>query len=356
MGNRSSRVRDRETKARPASQDIGNSDGPEVSVQPEHTVLLLGPSGSGKSTIMKQLKILYQNGYTYEELLAFRPLIWKNLMECTHALVEGLERFHLEPSQPQNKESLRRLKEYVLSGDRNFRFDSTIAQDTYHVWTDGTIPTSWEHSPQVDLMDSATYFFKHARRIGQENYVPTNEDILRVRERISSKTEIRFTENQRLIYVLDVIGSRLQSTKWASLFGSVTSILFCASLSEYDEAPSGKDGQHGMKDSLALFDSIVNSRWFSRTSIILLFTKLDIFRRKLPKVPMEKFYPDYTGGANVNSGAKYILWKYMQMNRARLCVYPQIVDATSTTSVRSVFVAVEEAVRRTSIDRVLELL
>ena len=38
---------------------------------------LSGSGESGKSTIVKQMKIIHQNGYTHEELLAFQPLIWK---------------------------------------------------------------------------------------------------------------------------------------------------------------------------------------------------------------------------------------------------------------------------------------
>ena len=39
-----------------------------------------------------------------------------------------------------------------------------------------------------------------------------------------------------------------------------------------------------MTESLALFESIVNSRWFLRTSIILFMNKIDVFRNKIPKV------------------------------------------------------------------------
>jgi len=42
-----------------------------------------------------------------------------------------------------------------------------------------------------------------------------------------------------------------------------------------------------MTESLALFDSIVNSRWFLRTSIILFMNKIDVFRRKIPKVTQD---------------------------------------------------------------------
>jgi hypothetical protein len=43
----------------------------------------------------------------------------------------------------------------------------------------------------------------------------------------------------------------------------------------------------------------------------------------LSQVPIEKYFPEYTGGADINKAAKYILWKFMQANRARLSVYPQ---------------------------------
>lgn len=39
-----------------------------------------------------------------------------------------------------------------------------------------------------------------------------------------------------------------------------------------------------MAESLVLFESVINSRWFLRTSIILFLNKIDVFKNKLPKV------------------------------------------------------------------------
>ena len=39
-----------------------------------------------------------------------------------------------------------------------------------------------------------------------------------------------------------------------------------------------------MTESLVLFDSIVNSRWFLRASVILFMNKMDLFRYKVPRV------------------------------------------------------------------------
>ena len=63
----------------------------------------LGSGESGKSTIVKQMKIIHQNGYSHDELIAFRPLIWKNLLECARDIVQALRKFNLEPITPANK-------------------------------------------------------------------------------------------------------------------------------------------------------------------------------------------------------------------------------------------------------------
>jgi hypothetical protein len=62
-----------------------------------------GSGESGKSTIVKQMKIIHQNGYSREELLAFRPLIWKNLLESGRDVVQALAKLNLQPISPSNK-------------------------------------------------------------------------------------------------------------------------------------------------------------------------------------------------------------------------------------------------------------
>ena len=78
-----------------------------------------------------------------------------------------------------------------------------------------------------------------------------------------------------------------------------------------------------MMESLVLFDSVVNSRWFMRTSIILFLNKVDLFKGKLERSPLGNYFPDYSGGNDVNRAAKYLLWRFNQVNRAHLNLYPQ---------------------------------
>ncbi|KZV71169.1 guanine nucleotide regulatory protein [Peniophora sp. CONT] len=343
MGNCRSRVwQDREEKGRLHEREMQIEKGVKKSYKRGCKVLVLGSSNSGKSTIMKQMKILHQNGYSDEELMTFRPLIWKNLVECVHAVVEGLEKFDLVPIQPHNKASRRRLMEYTASDDGDFYFDHAIAREAHDLWTDDIIPVLMEHSFEFDLMDSAFYFFENSQRIGQKDYLPSEEDVLRARERSTGITQAQFIEGQLLMHLYDISGPWLEPKQWVHSFESVTSIIFCAALSDYDQLVILNE--NGMAESLALFDSIVNSYWFLGTSIILFLTKIDIFQRKLLKIPLEKSFPEYTRGSDVRMGAKYILWSFMKLNRARLSVYPHVLDATRTSDIRLVFVTVKETV------------
>lgn len=52
-----------------------------------------------------------------------------------------------------------------------------------------------------------------------------------------------------------------------------------------------------MQESLKLFDSICNNKWFTDTSIILFLNKKDLFEEKIKKSPLTICFPEYTGKA-----------------------------------------------------------
>lgn len=50
-----------------------------------------------------------------------------------------------------------------------------------------------------------------------------------------------------------------------------------------------------MIESMKLFDSICNSKWFVETSIILFLNKKDLFEDKIQRSPLTICFPEYTG-------------------------------------------------------------
>jgi hypothetical protein len=62
--------------------------------------------------------------------------------------------------------------------------------------------------------------------------------------------------------MFDVGGQRSERKKWIHCFEAVTSIIFCVALSEYDQVLLEESSQNRMNESLVLFESVINSRWF----------------------------------------------------------------------------------------------
>lgn len=50
-----------------------------------------------------------------------------------------------------------------------------------------------------------------------------------------------------------------------------------------------------MIESMKLFDSICNSKWFVETSIILFLNKKDLFEDKIQRSPLTICFPEYPG-------------------------------------------------------------
>lgn len=66
----------------------------------ECKILLLGAGESGKSTIVKQMKIIHQNGYTRQELESFKPTIVKNTIDSFYTLLFYVKRMGLQFCDP----------------------------------------------------------------------------------------------------------------------------------------------------------------------------------------------------------------------------------------------------------------
>ncbi|CCD26941.1 guanine nucleotide-binding protein subunit alpha NDAI_0J00490 [Naumovozyma dairenensis CBS 421] len=206
------------------------------------------------------------------------------------------------------------------------------------------------HRSDFYLMDSGQYFMKNLDRIVQPGYIPNVQDILRSRHKTSGIFDLRINMTSNLkLHLFDVGGQRSERKKWIHCFDNVTLIIYCISLSEYDQFLIEDSSQNRFQESLILFENIINSRWFARTSVILFLNKIDLFAEKLKKIPLETYFPDYTGGQDINKATKYILWRFMQLNRANLTIYPHVTQATDTSNVKLVFAAIKETILENSL-------
>lgn len=141
--------------------------------------------------------------------------------------------------------------------------------------------------------------------------------------------------------MFDVGGQRSERKKWIHCFENVTTILFLVAISEYDQLLFEDETVNRMQEALTLFDSICNSRWFVKTSIILFLNKIDRFKEKLPVSPMKNYFPDYEGGSDYAAACDYILNRFVSLNQHETKqIYTHFTCATDTMQIRFVMAAV----------------
>jgi guanine nucleotide-binding protein G(i) subunit alpha len=140
-----------------------------------------------------------------------------------------------------------------------------------------------------------TSYFDSIDRIAAHDYMPNDQDVLRSRVKTTGITETTFIIQDLTYRMFDVGGQRSERKKWIHCFENVTTILFLVAISEYDQLLFEDETVNRMQEALTLFDSICNSRWFIKTSIILFLNKIDRFKEKLPVSPMQNYFPDYEG-------------------------------------------------------------
>lgn len=193
----------------------------------------------------------------------------------------------------------------------------------------------------MDLADIPSSYFDSIERIAQPDYMPTDQDVLRSRVKTTGITETTFIIGDLTYRMFDVGGQRSERKKWIHCFENVTTILFLVAISEYDQLLFEDETVNRMQEALTLFDSICNSRWFVKTSIILFLNKIDRFKEKLPVSPMKNYFPDYEGGADYPAACDYILNRFVSLNQAeQKQIYTHFTCATDTTQIRFVMAAV----------------
>jgi len=118
------------------------------------------------------------------------------------------------------------------------------------------------------LDDSAGYFLSRARKIMNDEYLPTNEDILHTRVKTFGVVTHEFELHQKngpqsgKIIMIDVGGQRNERRKWIHVFDDILLLMFVAAVSEFDQVLEEDNMTNSLEESLQLFETITASDFF----------------------------------------------------------------------------------------------
>ncbi|XP_038597288.1 guanine nucleotide-binding protein G(t) subunit alpha-3 [Tachyglossus aculeatus] len=308
-------------------------------------LLLLGAGESGKSTIVKQMKIIHKNGYTEQECMEYKAVVYSNTLQSILAITKAMTTLGIEYGNPQSAED-----EKQLGTMANTLEDGTmtpeLAERMKRLWRDPGIQACFKRASEYQLSDSAAYYLNDLDRLSAPGYLPNEQDVLHSRVKTTGIIETQFSFKDLHFRMFDVGGQRSERKKWIHCFEGVTCIIFCVALSAYDMVLVEDEEVNRMHESLHLFNSICNHKYFATTSIVLFLNKKDLFKDKVTKVHLSICFPEYKGPNTFEDAGNYIKNQFVNLNLKKEDkeIYCHMTCATDTQNVKFVFDAVTDII------------
>ncbi|XP_061392942.1 guanine nucleotide-binding protein subunit alpha-11-like [Musca vetustissima] len=260
-------------------------------------LLLLGTGESGKSTFIRQMRIIYDKGYTEEERRFFISGIMDNILSAMKAMVAAMNSLNIDYELHTNK----RNAELIASADSE-TFACSLGMYILAIkdlWQDIGVQECYRNRNKYQIIDSAKYFLENIDRIAEPSYLPTDGDILHVRIKTTGLIDYHFTVENVRFQMTDVEGQRSERRKWIHCFDNVKAIIFLTAISEYDQVLPENDQQNRLVESKSVFKSLHKFPWFADTSTVVFFNKIDLLREKIMYSDLEEFFPEYTDTTNI---------------------------------------------------------
>lgn len=317
-------------------------------------LLLLGTGESGKSTVLKQMQQLY-GFFSPVEISTFAHVLRRNVVDSLQCLLRGREMMAEDEEQEfqfEHEES-QKLAGFVENLNLFGMFwDDKIVSAVNHFWLqEPVIRKVYERRSELQLLDSTEYLFTHIDKIGDPDFQPGTEDILRARLRTSGIVEKMFMIHDVKFTFIDVGGQRNERRKWIHCFDHVTAIIFVAAVSEFDQVLFEDEKRNRMLESIEVFDNICNHHSFRKTSTILFLNKVDIFAEKIKRTRLANYFPEFTGPNDFDHATDFIKDKFLSVNRQDKLIFPHFTTATDTENVERVFDACRIAILKINMNQ-----
>lgn len=219
-----------------------------------------------------------------------------------------------------------------------------IALAIKELWTkDRGIRRCYEQRNKFQLETSAKYYFEIVDKLKDNMYRCSDQDILMGRIKTTGISEHEFRVKGSILKLLDAGGQRSERRKWIHHFSQVNAVVFVVAVLEYDQTLYEDGRISRMEESLSLFDSICNSKWFANTPFILFLNKVDLLQDKLHKSLITDFCPEYDKDPlDVEQVLNYFEKTLLSLNKYPKPIYVHRTCATDTAAMKFVLNAVTD--------------
>ncbi|PSN60932.1 P-loop containing nucleoside triphosphate hydrolase protein [Corynespora cassiicola Philippines] len=293
----------------------------------ETKVILMGQVNSGKELIMRQMKVIYAEGYPKDERISYRYAIRSTLRLLIHSMIDLIKDTGINLPSDLSQDFAVLLYEVETIELSNITPAAVHAVE--NLWHSPQFSTLYVKNFEIDFPQYSPYFVHEVGRIAADDYVPTEADIIRLNQSLGGIKELRFTWDDLDVHLFNISGfiPGPFRKRWFHQLEGATALIYTVDVSTYDRPYFGQPTESQLLNDFATFESWANSPKFSGSSIILLLNNFTRFKEKLQHSSLSTFFPEYRPGDNPETSARqYILRRFKDVNRNQLSIYSFWVD------------------------------
>jgi guanine nucleotide-binding protein G(i) subunit alpha len=298
-----------------------------TSLRRETKLVLMGSPASGKELIMRQIKVLYAEGYPRDERMGYRHAVRSTVRHLIHAMIDLLKDTGVPLPEDLNQDFAVLLHE-IETVDINMITPPSV-HAVENIWHSESFSTLFVRNFEIDFPQYAAYFAQEISRIAAYDYSPSEADIIRLNHSMGGIKELRFAWDELDVHLFNINGYIPDQfrKRWFHQLEGATALIYTVDVSTYDRPYHGQSHESQLLDDFATFETWASSPSFSGSSIVLLLNNFTRFREKLKHLPLSTFFADYRPGEDAETSARqYILRRFKDVNRNRLSIYSFWVD------------------------------
>lgn len=294
----------------------------------ETKLILVGKINSGKDLLMHQLKTIYAEGHQpANERIKHRCQIIQVVYSLMQSMADLLKDTGVSLPSELNQHFATLLNE-LEAGNESITPDAAKAID--RLWSSSQFSKLYDHNFEIDFPQYAPYFAQEVARIADQDYVPTEADIIRLNQSMRGIKELRFNWDELDIHLFNIKEGFPDQfrDRWFHQLEGAAALMYTIDVSLYDKPSPTQPNESLLMDEFRSFESWISQPGFSTSSIIIIFNNYTRFTRKMPHSPLEKFFPDYSPSKSEPeiSARQYIMRHLKTVNHRGLFFYSFWVD------------------------------
>jgi len=278
----------------------------------EMKIILLGIGGSGKTTFSKQMQFIHQGSYDRERAQSYKTILLANVLI-------GLKAIASKARELEESENYKKSRWIQSLDETQIEWDAELVAKIKSLWSDEGIQTTWEEVKDTVIIQME-YLMENLDGFVQPDFVPTNADILRARQRTTGASITRFEDPKTIWNLIDVGGQYSERTKWEGFFTENLphAVIFFLALDEFN-VPNAEVKTDNIKTKFELALQVFKDTMCSEGPVldyelcrIVFLNKVDIFEEKIKddrKFLELKEVLDYDGPNTVTQCTDHVIAK-----------------------------------------------